>query len=229
MAEAASAATAASGTPDGASAPAPAADASPAAEAIAIPSEWVGDNSLFKPYVKDVDGKRSFDFESLQRDVTNYHQMSTAVPKTADEYQTQYPQDWVMGADDVKAVREAAKRVGMTQAQIEAWVSHDLARVQRASDEAAAELQKAKQSLGGEWKHDFDKNLGMAKKVADQFFGPEFTTRADIGNDPQLIRGLYQIAKMMGEGSLVQGGAPAGDRPTGDDGRPRLKFPSMGD
>jgi hypothetical protein len=118
----------------------------------------------------------------------------------------------------------------MTQAQAEAWVRHDLARLARGADEAAAETQKAKQTLGGEWKGDFDKNLGLAKRVAESFFGSEFVKKTDLGNSPDLIRGLYKIAKQMGEDRFKTGGAPnQGSRPVGEDGRPRLKFPSMGD
>ena len=218
------------GTPAGSPAPAAAPAASPTADlGIAIPGAWA-ESETFKPYFKDGDnGAKSFDFDTLTKDVTNYRQNSTAIPKTADEYQLPYPQDWVLGQDDVKAVREAAKQAGMTQAQAEAWVKHDLARLSRGADEAAAELQKAKQDLGKEWKNDFDKNLGLAKRVADSFFGPEWAKKTDLGNSPDLIRGLFKIAKQMGEDVLKMGGGPAGSRPIGEDGRPRLKFPSMGD
>lgn len=201
---------------------------SAAPEGISIPTDWAGEASLFKSYWKEEGGKKTFDFDSLTRDVTNYHSISKAVPKTAEEYQTAYPKDWVLGSEDIAAVKKAAKEAGLSQAQIEAWVKHDLSRMSRATEQAAADIAKAKATLESEWKGDYQKNMTLVGMVAHRFFGDAFVKDVELGNHPAVARGLYQIAKLMGEDSFKSGGAVnKGNRPLGEDGRPILSFPSM--
>lgn len=196
---------------------------------VELPTDFE-QNEHFKPFFVEAEGSKKFDFQALTKSYLDTKAALPVVPETADAYKAEFPQDWPLGEADVKLQRELAKEIGLTQAQYEKLVAFDHARMSRAAEEASADLQKAKQALGGEWKADYDKNLKMAKRAGELVFGPEFVKRAEIGNDPQIIKGLYLIATKMGEDTFRAGGTPAGDsRPVGDDGRPRLKFKSMGD
>jgi hypothetical protein len=194
---------------------------------IEVPTDFE-QNEAFKPFFVEADGAKKFDFQALTKSYLDTKQALPVVPETADAYKAEVPDGWDQA--DLKLQREMARQAGMTQAQYEAMVKFDLARMSRAAESVDADIAKAKERLVSEWKSDYEKNLGMAKKAADAVFGPEFSQRVDIGNDPQIIKGLYLIATKMREDTFRAGGTPAGDlRPTGNDGKPRLKFPSMGD
>lgn len=200
----------------------------PQAISVTIPDAWAADEN-FKGFFKEADGKKQFDLSALQASYLDTKKALPAVPKSADAYKFEFPQEWPFDETDQKLFKETAQKHGLTQAQYEAVVKHDLSRMVRAADEAGAEAKKAMDALQGEWKANFKGNLELAKKAADKIFGPEFSKRVDVGNDPAVIKGLYLIATKMGEDTFRQGGAPQVGRPTGVDGKPRLKFQSMGD
>lgn len=216
---------------DAGTAPAESGDTGQQAQPISIdiPTDFEA-NEVFKPFFVEADGAKKFDFQALTKSYLETKQAIPVVPETAEAYAFEFPKDYSPDEADLKLTREMAKAVGMTQAQFEAVMKNDLARMTRAADEIASNMAKAKDALQTEWKQNFERNMGMAKKAADVVFGAGFSDRIDIGNDPQIIKGLHKIASMMSEDTLKQGGLPSGDtRPLGEDGKPRLKFKSMGD
>lgn len=221
MADGDSTAAAASGT-NGGTAPQPI--------SIDIPTDFEA-NEAFKPFFIEADGGKKFDFQALTKSYLDTKQAVPVVPETADAYKFEFPQDYPLDDADRQMQREMAKTLGMTQAQYEAVVKHDMARMNRVAEEMAKEREQAAKALQKEWKTSYETNVGLAKKAAEAFFGKEFFSRFDLGNDPEMIKGLYTIATKMGEDTLKLGGSPAGadTRPVGNDGKPRLKFPSMGD
>lgn len=196
---------------------------------FSIPSEWASHDD-FKDFFKEEGGSKAFDFKALAESYSASRKAIPVVPETADAYKAEFPEGWPLDEADRRLQREAAKEAGLTQAQYERLVAFDQARFVRAAEENAAEIAAAKEALQKEWKQDFEANLGRARKVSEMIFGKEFTEASDLGNNPAFVRGLFTLATRMSEDTLKLGVIPAGDtRPKTDDGKPRLKFPSMGD
>ena len=97
---------------------------------IDIPTDFE-QNEDFKPFFIEADGAKKFDFQALSKSYMDTKQALPVVPETADAYKFEYPKDWPLDADDTKQQREMAKAAGLTQAQYEAMVKHDMARVER--------------------------------------------------------------------------------------------------
>jgi hypothetical protein len=200
-----------------------------AALTVTVPPELVSNEKLTS-FFEEKEGVKTFNLGGLAKSYLESQSALPAVPETAEAYQFEFPQDFPVDEADSKLQKEMAKEAGMTQKQYEAMVKFDLARLGKFSEEAAKAFQQAEKTLKAEWKGDFQTNVTMAKKAADAIFGKEFAERADVGNDPQILKGLFLIAKKMGEDIFRKGdSSDETKRPQGPDGRPRLKFKSMGD
>jgi len=219
MAEDAGTAAAVSGTPGG---------TEPQAINVSIPPTWMEDDN-FKGFFKDENGAKAFDLEGLKSSYLATKQALPAVPETADQYKFDFPEGWPLDEADIKLQREMAKSAGLTQAQYEQVAKHDIARLTSAADAEAKKHAEAVATLRAEWKTNFDGNFNLAKKAAEAFFGKGVGDLLNTETNPAIIKGMYNIASKMGEDTLKQGGLPAESRPLGVDGKPRLKFKSMGD
>lgn len=198
--------------------------------AFQVPTEWAS-NDDYKGFFTGEGDSKAFDINALAGAYSEAKKAVPVVPETPDAYKAEFPDDWPLGDVDRQLQKETAKALGLTQEQYEGVVKFDIARLTRAAEEADVQMRQAREALQKEWKQDFDTNLAKAKMVSDLVFGEEFTKSVDLGNNPAFIRGLYALSRKMSEDTLKIGGMPAGGdtRPKGEDGKPRLKFPSMGD
>lgn len=200
-----------------------------------IPSDWT-ENETFKGFFGE-DG--SFDFEKFSEDYNSKaeaaakleesNQNQPVVPEKPEDYTFDFGDDYPLDEADATAQRELAKELGLTQEQYEGIVKHDIGRAARAIEEVEQGAKEAKEQLVKEWGGNvaFEKNLKSAAQAAVTFFGKEFADRIDLGNDPQLIKGLYLISQKLSEDTLKQGAGAGAGPAVGDDGEPRLIYNSM--
>jgi len=197
----------------------------------AIPEAWAQTD-----YFKDFYGENgSFDFEKFgesysadKSKIAELSQNQPQLPESADDYKFDFGENPTYPVDeaDVKLQRELAKELGLTQAQYEGLVKFDLGRVSRAAEEIENGAKQAREQLVKDWggQQKFEANLAAAAKVATAIFGKEFADRADLGNDPQLIKGLYLISTKLSEDTLKDGSGTASGPPIGEDGEPLLVY-----
>ena len=196
-----------------------------------VPNDWA-ENDHFKTFY-DEDGR--FDFERFgseyadaQGRLSDLSENQPELPATSDDYTFDFGEDPAYPVDevDVKLQRDLAKDLGLTQAQYEGIVKYDLARMARATEEIETEAQQTREALIKEWggQQKFEANLQAAAKTAVAIFGAEFAERTDLGNDPQLIKGLYLISQKISEDTLKSGSGAAAEAPVGDDGERRFVY-----
>lgn len=200
----------------------------PQAINVSIPSTWMEDDN-FKGFFKESNGAKAFDLEGLKSSYLATKQALAVAPESPDAYKFEFPEGWPLDEADIKLQREMAKSAGLTQAQYEQLAKFDVARLTSAADAEAKKHGEVVAALRAEWKTNFDGNFNLAKKAAEAFFGKGMGELLDSETNPNIVKGLYNIASKMGEDTLRQGGLPAESRPIGIDGKPRLKFESMGD
>ena len=190
------------------------------------PPEWA-EVETYKPFFVEKDGAKSFDVHGMAKSYAETVAKIPVVPASADDYKAELPKDFPMDEVDAKLQKELAKNLGLTQAQYEGIVKHDLSRFSRVADEMAKTVEAAKATLTKEWggPQKFEANLAMARKASDAIFGKEAFKDHDLGNDPMLIRGLYKLATKLSEDTLKSGsGSGADSRPVGIDGRPMIDY-----
>ena len=197
-----------------------------ASTGFTAPPEWA-EVETYKPFFVEKDGAKTFDVNGMAKSYAETVAKIPVVPASADDYKAELPKDFPMDEVDVKLQKELAKNLGLTQAQYEGIVKHDLSRFTRVADEMAKTVEAAKATLTKEWggPQKFDANLAMARKAADVFFGKDAFKDHDLGNDPALIKGLYMIATKLSEDTLKSGmGSGAANRPIGIDGKPMIDY-----
>ena len=176
----------------------------------AIPTDWA-ENDTFKSYFGE-DGK--FDFERFTEShstMVSKAENQPQVPETAEDYSFEFPKDYENDEADYQLQREMAKEAGMTQAQFEAMKAFDLARENKFLADMATEREESKKALVTKWggSQNFEANMEAAANVALEIFGEKFAERNDLGNDTQLLEGLYQISQLISEDNLKKGSAVA--------------------
>jgi hypothetical protein len=208
MADGDSTASAASGTSSASAQPA----------GFQPPAEWSGVDH-YKPFFKE---DKSFDVEGLAKSYADTKALVPVVPAKADDYSFEFPKDFPVDEAALKLEKEAAKSLGLTQAQFEGMQKHALSEYARMAQEVAAKSESIKTELVKEWggPQKFDANMAKVNKAAESFFGKDAFTTEALTNNPVVIRGLFKIAEKLTEDTLKSGsGAGADSRPVGIDGR----------
>ena len=187
------------------------------------PAEWA-EAETYKPFFKE---DKSFDVEALAKTYAETVSKVPVIPAKAEDYSFDFPKDFPLDEAAIKLEKEAAKNLGLTQAQFEGMQKHALSEYTRLSEEVAAKSEKAKAELVKEWggPQKFDANLAKVNKAAEMFFGKDAFTNEALTNNPVVIRGLFKIAEKLTEDTLKSGsGSGADSRPLGIDGRPILDY-----
>jgi hypothetical protein len=135
-----------------------------------------------------------------------------------------------------------AKELGLTQAQVNKIIEFDLNRADKYQQQALKaheELIANNESLmKSRWGANYDSNKEMAssglRKVLKTFKDgdkiEEELTSSGFLDQPSVMRLFRKIGQVTSEDVFrPHDAAPVDDRPLGIDGRPRLKYPSMGD
>lgn len=199
---------------------------------VSIPNEWATQDA-FKGFFSETDGEagakvRSFDLAGLSKaytDATSKIAALPAVPKTADEYKFEFPQDFPTEsfAAEFKARQAFALQAGMTADQFSQLMSHDLGILSEKVKAHEAERTAAHDALKAEWGSKYAENIAAAKKAIVAVFGEKIAQMYDPENDthPDIIRGMFTIAKGLKEDVVKPGGAPPATGPAGQDTRPR--------
>lgn len=187
------------------------------------PAEWA-ESEHYKPFFKE---DKSFDVEGLAKSYADTKAQLPVVPAKADDYKFEFPKELQIDEAKFLLEREAAKSLGLTQAQFEGLHKHAIAEYAREAEAAAAEGEKVKAELVKEWGGPvkFEANLAKVNKAAEAFFGKDAFNEHALKNSSVIMRGLLKIADKLTEDKLVSGsGAGADSRPVGIDGRPILDY-----
>jgi hypothetical protein len=190
------------------------------------PAEWA-EVETYKPFFVEKDGAKSFDVNGLATKYAETVKQIPVVPAKADDYSFEFPKDFSIDEAVLKLEKEAAKNLGLTQAQFEGMQKHALSEYARMAQEVAAKSDTAKAELVKEWggPQKFDANLAKVNKAAEAFFGKDAFTNEALTNNPVVMRGLFKIAEKLTEDTLKSGsGSGADSRPVGLDGRPMLDY-----
>jgi hypothetical protein len=193
------------------------------------PAEWA-EVETYKPFFVEKDGAKIFDVPALAKSYADTKALIPVVPAKADDYKFEFPKGLQIDEAKFNLEREAAKNLGLTQAQFEGLHKHAIAEYVRVSEAVAAEGEKVKAELTREWggPQKFEENKVKVEKAAELFFGKDVFKQEVLQNNPVIMRGLLKIATKLSEDTLKIGtGAGADNRPIGLDGRPMLRFPSM--
>lgn len=187
------------------------------------PAEWA-EVEHYKPFFKE---DKSFDVEGLAKSYADTKAQIPVVPAKAEDYSFEFPEGLQIDEAKFLLEREAAKSLGLTQAQFEGLHKHALAEFAREAEAAAAEGEKVKAELTREWggPQKFEANLEKVNKAAELFFGKDVFSQDALKNNPVIMRGLLKIADKLTEDTLKSGtGAGADSRPIGIDGRPIIDY-----
>ena len=190
------------------------------------PAEWA-EVDTYKPFFVEKDGAKTFDVNGLATKYAETVSQLPVVPAKADDYSFEFPKEFPIDEATFKLEKEAAKNLGLTQAQFEGMQKHALSEYARMSQEVAAKSESAKAELVKEWggPQKFDANLARVNKAAEMFFGKDAFTNEALTNNPVVMRGLFKIAEKLTEDTLKSGsGAGADSRPIGLDGKPMLDY-----
>ena len=217
MADNAGTAAAASGTTGAAAQPA----------GFQAPAEWA-EVETYKPFFVEKDGAKSFDVQALAKSYADTKAQIPVVPAKADDYKFEFPKDFPIDPAVLKLEQEAAKKLGLTQAQFEGLQKHTLSEYARVAQEMAAKGEQLKSELTREWggPQKFEANMAKVDKAAEMFFGKGAFQDDALRNNPVVIRGLFQISEKLSEDFLKTGGGGAGSsgRPVGIDGKPMIDY-----
>jgi hypothetical protein len=134
-------------------------------------------------------------------------------PQKAAGYALGKPPDWPENLpyqqEAEEAFRKAAFEAGLPASQVEKifkWYTGFSLDQWHAYEKAAEEAHKtAEKALRKEWGPDFDNNFKAAGGVLVKYGGENLAGRQDLKNDPDLVKFLFQVSKVLGEDQFVAG------------------------
>ncbi len=151
------------------------------------------------------------------------------MPEDVEGYKAEIPEGFEIDEADHGAFKEIALKQGLTNDQYQAMMQFDVARSQRIIKELNKERDDAVTEMKKEFGDGFDEKLQAAQKVLKLFKADDLADRVDLGNDPEFFRFLVNLSTAISEDKIEirSGDREGGERPTGEDGKPILDFPSM--
>lgn len=180
------------------------------------------------------------DHGALAQAYLDTRQKMPVVPEKMEGYEiSKTPIDGVELPDEgIQLYRTVAHELKLTQEQANALVKIDQQRLadgrKAAKERRETAVKEAETQLKKDWGGDFDKRVGRAESVIGKFGPKEFPDwlkQTGLNNHPLFIRFMDAVGSQFTEDQLHEGKPAPGDnkRPQSEDGRPRLKFASMGD
>jgi len=163
---------------------------------------------------------------------TEFEEFKATVP-TVPESPEQYTFEGE-GAIDEGAMGEFQKLAhenGIPLSAFQKIVEFDIARQTQQMEALEAAENQQIDTLRGEWKNKFDSNIELSRQAVKHFGGEPLAKYLDesrLGNNIEMIKMFFNIQSLIGEDGLHsgQGNNPI-QRPTMEDGKPMLNFPSM--
>lgn len=132
-------------------------------------------------------------------------------PEAADKYtpvMPDLPEGFSWDEGQMKSFFTAAHKAGLTTAQTQTlvdWYAEDQKGVLKAGDEA---IKVAEETLKGEWKAAYPRNLGLAKAAAKEIGGKELVDLLDqtgLGNHPVILKAFAKLGKSLAEDGVISG------------------------
>ena len=175
------------------------------------PPEW-SEVETYKPFFVEKDGSKTFDVHGLAKTYADTVTKIPVVPAKAEDYSFEFDKDLPVDEAAFKLAKEAAKNLGLTQAQFEGMQKHAVSEYARVAGELASKRESAKAELVKEWggPQKFKANLEMARKAAKTFFGNALENHP-LADDPGIAKGLYTIATKLSEDTLKSGSGAGAD------------------
>lgn len=184
-------------------------------------------------------------FEDANGFVTHYKDLQGKVPQVPEKYED------IEGVEVNENNQEAfealtkfsKEELGLTQDQFEkltkAMVEHDtklMNDLKSANDEEFEKVleEQAKESeeeLTKDWGNEYEPRLNQARNFLKAASDEEFMTYLDetgLGNDPRMVKFLYKMSTHFKEDAFTDGKIENNDVSRNQEGRPILKFQSMG-
>lgn len=175
---------------------------------------------------------------SLNKQLTDLKTSLPQPPQSPDEYKFEIPEGTELDQAAADKFKKFAFENKIPVELANKLVGFELQIQRQAQERAVAEFNKkleqgqmdTETALKKKWGADFDANIKLAQRVAQKFL-PEnirkYLNDSGFGNNPELVEGFYNIAKVLSEDVFSTGKEPAAGPRTDEFGRPTLDFPSM--
>lgn len=160
-------------------------------------------------------------------------------PESAEGYEFEKPDNFHLDEPMFNRFRQLAFENNVNQKQFDAIMKLEVQRyndgVKSINESIESNRNENEKALKTEWGDKYDQNLESAKRVlnherfADNGF-KEFLENTRFGDNAQVVKFFYKLSQMISEDAFQKPGTgeSVGDGISrGDDGRPRLRFPSM--
>jgi len=202
-------------------------------EFLATLPEAVRDNEAFKG-MENLEGLANT-YAELHRTNSELQGKVPQLPESADGYEAEAVEGFTLNKERVAEFQAKAHELGLTQAQFQGLIQAELER----GETVKAGLQKQRQealdsavnALKTEWGDKYEANVQTAENALNQLTGEEFRAllkTTGLNDNPIVVHTFHNLGTALSEDQFI--GAQrraAGGRPTGETGKPRLKFQSM--
>jgi hypothetical protein len=198
--------------------------------------ENLRDNELFKEIA---------DPGQLAEKYVELHASQPQRPENPESYAVEIPEGFPMVEADLNEFKKNAYELGLTGEQFKGVMGRYIERELKLTEQYRNDIKKhreesmdaLKMEFGDQHEDKVNRAAGVIKALGEKMGegkAEEFNKWLDdtkFGDDPMVIRLFAAAAELISEDLLHTGGSGDGDetRPTTPDGKPRLKFPSMGD
>jgi len=161
-------------------------------------------------------------------------------PDTADGYEFDIPDGFNVDETAYGEFKSLAFEQGINQKQFSALMTMETQRDASAKEQIKNNIEnynaEAQKALKAEWGDGYQAKLDSANRIlshekfADGEF-KQFLKDTRFGDNPQVIKFFSKLSDLISEDVFTKPGTGDGQkgRPTGEDGRPILDFPSMAD
>ena len=157
------------------------------------------------------------------------------LPADVDGYEALPPEGVKLDEGRVNAFKAEAHKLGLTQEQFLGLVNYDVQRAGEATEamkkQRQVALDAAVVTLKDDWGDKYEENANIAENAVNKLTSPAFQElliKSGLNDNPIVIHTFHNLGTVLNEDQFVSAQRKASkDRPTGETGKPRLKFPSM--
>lgn len=198
--------------------------------------ETLRENELFKEIT---------DAGQLAEKLVEFHSALPQKPENPEAYKVEVPENFPIAENDLNDFKKVAYDMGLTAEQFKGLMGHYFERetglLDKAREEIKTHREESMNALKMEWGDKADEKInrsGSFIRAIGQKMGEgkmedfvKWLNDTKFGDDPMVIRLFAAAADLISEDTLMTGNREEGGetRPTTQDGKPRLIYPSMGD